>query len=392
MKLINFAITLSIFLSLFSNKIAAQDNKINGEWILEHIIQDNESKPIYQILKFEASGALLIRDAPFGTWTCDLKNNTLTIDSKKIGGIYQITALEEQEMELFLDNKSLYFTKIDRTKIITDNKNSSLIGVWKFQSQEHLQELVEFKEPDDLFHIEMDDSYKGKHSGMWLYKPNTKELIIIGQIGNISGLNTVLSISNNEVLLQNKGNEYILKKETQITIERLDFHEEEFQYEDEEGLPWKDYYKMLEANSKINQLVYQYDMLEENTSTFETKLLTANISVSINDEKISIDNIFSGYDRSTLYEDQEFPENVYSTFKPLYPCTADTYRVVGEEEVIVPAGTFQCTVVEAFGSFGTLFKVYMIKDKPGIIAKLISDNPDEFGHYAIYQLKEIQLN
>jgi hypothetical protein len=58
--------------------------------------------------------------------------------------------------------------------------------------------------------------------------------------------------------------------------------------------------------------------------------------------------------------------------------------------VIVPAGTFQCTVVEAFGSFGTLFKVYMIKDKPGIIAKLISDDPDEFGQYAIYQLKEIK--
>jgi len=379
-----------LFLVLCTIQLQAQKTFVEGEWILEHITQNNESKSIYQILKFESSGELLIQDNPFGTWTSDQKNNTLTIDAKKIGGVYKITALEEQEMELFLDGKSLYFTKIDRPKIIADNKNSSLLGVWKFQSQEYLQELVEFKEPDDLFHIEMDDSYKGKHSGMWFYKPNTKELIIIGQIGNISGLNTVLSISDNEILLQNKGNELILKKAKQVTIERLDFHEEDFQYEDENGLPWKDYYKMLEANSKLNQLVYQYDVLEENTSTFETKLLTANISVSINDEKISIDNIFNGYDRSSLYEDQEFPENTYTTFKPLYPCTADTYRVVGEEEVLVPAGTFQCTVVEAFGSFGTLFKVYMIKDKPGIIAKLISDDPDEFGHYAIYQLKEIK--
>jgi len=381
-----------LLIVLFSIQLQAQKSYVEGEWLLEHIIdvQNNKIEEVAQILNFDTTGSLLIQERPFGTWS--FENNMVHIDAEKIPGTYKVSSISDQEMELTLDNKSLYFTKIDRSKIIADNKNSSLMGVWKFKSQERLQELIEFKEPDNLLHIEMDDSYKGKHSGMWLYKPNTKELVIIGQIGNIDGVNTVLSISNNEVSLQNKGNEYILKKVTQVTVERLDFLEEDFQNETEGDLPWKDYYKMITEVSKIKQLVYQYDLLEENTSTFETKLLTANVSANTDNETLNIDNVFDGYDRFSLYEDQEFPENKYDNFKPLYPCTATSFRVIGEEEVTVPAGTFKCTVVEALGDFSTQLKIYMIKDKPGIIAKVISDSPDEYGHYSIYQLKEIQLN
>jgi len=381
-----------ILLVLSSIQLQAQKYLMEGEWLLEHIndMQNNNIEEVAQILNFDTTGTIFIQERPFGTWS--FENNRVSIDANKIPGTYEVTAISDQEMELTLDNKQLYFTKIDRSKMITDNKNSSLLGVWKFNSQERLQELIEFKEPDELLHIEMDDSYKGTQKGIWLYKPITKELIIIGQIGKIDGINTVLSISNNEVLLENKGNKYILKKEVQVTIERLDLHEEDFQNESEDDLPWKDYYNMITEMSKINQLVYQYDLLEENTSTFETKLLTANVSASINNEALNIDNVFKGYDRFSLYEDQEFPENKYDNFKPLYPCSANTFRVIGEEEIKVPAGVFNCTVVEAFGSFGIQLKIYMVKDKPGIIAKVISDSPDEYGHYAIYQLKEIQLN
>jgi hypothetical protein len=381
-----------ILLVLCSIQLQAQKSFVEGEWLLENIIdvQNNEIEEVAQILNFDTTGSLLIQERPFGTWS--FENNKVHIDAEKIPGTYEVITISDQEMELSLDHKSLYFTKIDRTKMIVDNKNSSLLGVWKFKSQERLQELIEFKEPDNLLHIEMDDSYKGKHSGMWFYKPNTNELVIIGQIGNLNGINTVLSISNNEVLLVNKGNKYILKKAEQVTIERLDFLEEDFQNDTEDNLPWKDYYKMIIEMSKIKQLVYQYDLLEENTSTFETKLLTANVSTNTDNEILNIDNVFNGYDRFSLYEDQEFPENKYDNFKPLYPCTASSFKVIGEEEITVPAGVFLCTVVEAQGDFSTQLKIYMIKDKPGIIAKVISDNPDEYGHYAIYQLKEIQLN
>lgn len=55
------------------------------------------------------------------------------------------------------------------------------------------------------------------------------------------------------------------------------------------------------------------------------------------------------------------------------------------------AGTFDCTVVEALGDSDLLKKLWMINDRVGIYARIIQEDPDEtFGHYAIYELKEIK--
>jgi len=401
MKSFKKLIILSIFLGVISNYTHAQNSKISGEWLLEAITQDNEAKSIVQIMKFDKDGTLYIQEASFGTWTSNSKKGTLTMEADKIGGAYSISAITKKEMELTLENKTLYFTKINRSKLTENNKNSPFKGVWKLENQEEeMRLLYEFKEPDTVQYVETNDSYKSKNSGMWLYKTKSKELIIIGQVGELRGINNIQSTSNNEIILLNKNKEYILKKveQAQTKIERLTLAEEDFytengdyKYEEEEDkLPWKDYYDMLFGLSKIKQLIYQYDLLEENTSTFETKILTAQVSTDVNNEVFSVDNIFEGNDRASIIEDYEFPENTYNNFKPLYPCNASSFRVIGEEEIKVLAGTFQCTVIEALGDFGTQLKVYMIQNQPGVIAKIISDKPDQFGHYAIYQLKEIQ--
>ena len=56
-----------------------------------------------------------------------------------------------------------------------------------------------------------------------------------------------------------------------------------------------------------------------------------------------------------------------------YPLEIEyNYRVTGEEEITVAAGTFKCKVVEAIGGYGdTKAKLYLIEDQPGIYAKII---------------------
>ncbi len=390
------------FLVLCTLQLNAQNPLIEGEWLLEQILnhKENKAESVYQILSFKSTGELLIQNYPFGQWSTDAKKNNLTINSKKIGGEYKITALNKTELELTLENKVLYFSKINREQIYRNNKESGLIGVWKLQvEKDHLRNLIEFKSPDEISFVEMDNSYKGRNSGAWIFKPKSKELIIIGQIKNLRGINEVISISNNEVDLKNNGSVYILKKVEQVQnkIERLTFTNEDFytkdgdyKYkEDESKLPWNGFYTMLKSLMNIDKLSYQYSSLEENTNTFETKLLEAIVTTNFEKELFTIDNVFSGFDRNNLYEDQEFPENKYDGLKPLYPCLATTFRVIGEEEIKVPAGKFQCIVVEALNDSDTRLKIYMIKNQPGIIAKIISEKTGTFGHYAIYQLKEI---
>ena len=76
---------------------------------------------------------------------------------------------------------------------------------------------------------------------------------------------------------------------------------------------------------------------------------------------------------------------------PIYPLEGILYRVVGEEQITTPAGTFECTVLEAVNYSDVLKKLWMVNDKIGVYAKIIEENPDEnSGYYYIYELQEIK--
>jgi len=57
-------------------------------------------------------------------------------------------------------------------------------------------------------------------------------------------------------------------------------------------------------------------------------------------------------------------------------------NIKGPEKITVPAGTFQCTVVELKSSFWGVEKVWMIDNMPGIYAKVIKKK-------AVYSLKTL---
>ena len=79
--------------------------------------------------------------------------------------------------------------------------------------------------------------------------------------------------------------------------------------------------------------------------------------------------------------------------KALYPLTDDIFRIVGNEQITTPAGTFNCVVVEVATISDVLKKLWVITDKPGfgIYAKVIDENPDEtWGHYSVYELQAIK--
>ncbi|MBN2238122.1 MAG: hypothetical protein JW729_11220, partial [Bacteroidales bacterium] len=79
----------------------------------------------------------------------------------------------------------------------------------------------------------------------------------------------------------------------------------------------------------------------------------------------------------------------YEYSYPLYPLKDDTYRVVGQEQITTPAGTFDCTVLEVIYDYDIAKKLWMINDKIGVYAKIIEDKPGSFGKYAIFELQEI---
>ena len=80
---------------------------------------------------------------------------------------------------------------------------------------------------------------------------------------------------------------------------------------------------------------------------------------------------------STGDHEINFPKNGLS---PFFRFRNPQIKIIGSEKVTVPAGTFQCTVVELKSSFWGVEKVWLIDKMPGMYAKVIKKK-------AVYSLK-----
>jgi hypothetical protein len=390
-------------ISLPTNK--ELNNEITGDWFFEKMEIKGEKELVNQFVTFNKNGVFYMQGTVIGTWNYNESSNTVLLDNKDFKGEYAISQSNKNELVLNLDEINMYFSKIDKQKIINENKNSGLIGTWEFKDVPYAgaTTFISFNEPDEFKIMQKEEGMSSKFGGVWMFNKKQMSLTIVGLRGEdaFNGESKILHIDGESVALKNNNTTYQGNKKVEgnIKIERLSFTKDDFYdetgdykyYDDDQKLPWQDSYKMMIDLANVKQLVYNYSKLIEGSSSFETKTLIANVSANIEQGILSIENIFKGYDRYSLPEDREMPKNNYDQYKQLFPLDEDTFRVVGEEEITVSAGTFNCTVIEAAGSFDENLKLWMIIDKPGIIAKVINDNPDKsFGHYYIYELQEIK--
>ena len=162
---------------------------------------------------------------------------------------------------------------------------------------------------------------------------------------------------------------------------------------DQEKLPWKDPYQMMMSLKNTNQLIYNYANLIEDTKSFENTILKADVKTNEDEQMLSIDFIFHGYDRYKLPDDAELPPNKldFRFDNRIYPLKELLFRIAGVETITTKAGTFNCTLLEAYSNmFEESYKLWMINDKPGVYAKIIANKAGIFGHYHIFELTNIK--
>ena len=188
-------------------------------------------------------------------------------------------------------------------------------------------------------------------------------------------------------------------------IERLTFTQDDFydndgnpKYEaDAEKLPWKDPMKMYEYLKWVKFLNYTMSTLVEETNALDTKELSSKMTVDIDYEEVKFDNVFVGFDRNSLPEDTEMPTITIESDNPTYasvpfPYEGYTFRVTSKnEDITVKAGTYTCTTVELIGNNEEKIKLWMVNDKPGVVAKVIIEGEDPFGalEYRMFELSKI---
>ena len=378
-----------------------------GSWLMVKTIENNTVKEAYTLIDFLKNGHVKMMEIDAGRWRYDAKNHTFEIaDSpfKKLNGTRKVIVLTPQKIVLEKEGVQWVFKKINIEKIKKENLNSGLIGAWKFtdDNNDDSSRSITFKTPDSFTILEKGKGYKSTINGTWIYNKKGSYLIIIslGNAVNIRGKNNVLKIDKNQMIIQNKGIVFKGKRIVQNAkdIKRLHFTEDDFydkngdyKYDgEEEKLPWQDSYALIENLQKVTQLVYTYKVLIKSTQSFDTKILKADVTTNKEGESVRVDYIFYGYDNSNLPDDTKLPPNNFDPYTKLFPYKGDTFRVTGSEKITTPAGTFNCTTVETINTSEEKSKLWMANDNPGIIVKIIQDNPGRFGYYHIYELNEIK--
>ena len=148
---------------------------------------------------------------------------------------------------------------------------------------------------------------------------------------------------------------------------------------------------MLSVLQNIKKLVYRRSQLMEDVNTYKNGKILAKIDVNIEKQNVT----FTNY-TITKNDTSQFSQNYkgglserYNLFFPrdeLYP-----YRIVGEESVSVSAGNFDCTVIEGLDGENKI-RLWMITDKPGIYAKVITEAESMFGKrdYTVLELEKME--
>jgi len=408
--------TLLLFASLMiSVSITAKNTPIVGKWLLTKVEMQGRVQEVYQEVEFKEDGYMSMMGMVVGEWSMDKKAKTFTIESdmaKKLAGIRKIEKHSKSELILVGDNGKLHFILLNPKSIAKENKKSGLEGTWITNDEEEGgKKYITLELPDTFKAVTKTEYSTSKTSGSWKYNSKDKSIIFLAMDRQLRGKNSVVSKKENELVINHNGNKIILKKQGKqavkkaANIERLTFTEEDFydndgnpKYEaDAEKLPWKDPMKMYEYLKWVKFLDYTMSTLVEETNALETKELSAKMNVELDYETVKYDNIFVGFDRNSLPEDTEMPTITIESNNPTYasvpfPYEVYTFRVTSNnEQVTVKAGTYTCTTVELIGDNEEKIKLWMINDKPGVVAKVIIEGQDPFGalEYRMFELSKI---
>jgi len=403
------ATLLVLVLISFSGITNAQKSKLVGSWLMTLAEVNGELEKPFFVTEFKEDGKMLVMGMDAGTWEYNKSNNSIVLKSeldKDFNGEGKIVTISEKKLVVDKGGAKLSYKRVVTAEIVKANKNSGLWGMWEFKDVPYsgANTLVTFTEPDEFKMIQKEEGMTSNSGGTWIFDKQNNVIIMIGlrSEDTFHGENKILKIDDETIELENNGTVFKGTKKAQNStkIERLTFTEDDFYtedgdykyYDDAQKLPWYNWAEIESNLLNVKQLVYKYSTLINGTEAFESKILTADVNATLEEEGFTIDNIFVGYDRYNLPEDSEFPENNEFS-KALYPLTDDIFRIVGNEQITTPAGTFNCVVVEVATFSDVLKKLWVITDKPGfgIYAKVIDENPDEtWGHYYVYELQEIK--
>ncbi len=386
---------LVLFLFIFTaGSIFAQADKIVGDWLLTNVVINGKTKDVYNTFSFKKDGSMETMGILLGTWKYNPSDGTILFNSKfskKFNGKAKIVKAGDDVLEMKKDGTIIHYLKLDGKKILENNRNSGIVGTWQ-QDNEGKQTFIKFDLPETFTAVTTGDGSVETINGTWLYFPENSTLVISAISTRFRGKNIVKKLTDKELTIEtNEGEVAAAKVLESPVIDSLNFTVDDLPEEENlSALPWRDFGEMVEKLSGVKFLRYRYgEFLPKVNNFVYTEWINR---IKVNPEKPSVE--FTGLQilgADTSQFSQKYKDNLQESYNLFFPMPEYyRFRITGHEKIKVPAGQFNCTVVEAADG-DDKFKLWMIDDLPGVYAKIIKvTNPSFSGKsYTVQELEEI---
>jgi len=392
-------IILSIIISVFTLINVNSQTIENKDWFITTVDLNGKKMNYYQHIMFKTDGYAQLEGKVFGRWEYLKADKTIRIESrmvKEFSGIWTITKLTNKELVIKLDEAQMYMELYNKKQIVSENEKSNLFGVWYINTYDGDREYYKFEKPDkcNSTTASLNKVGGGKSGGVWFYNSKEKTLIIPNRYMFISGTSTIKKASENKIMLKHEKGDITLNKVIELNNNKdimplkvtADFFTQRELIKNKELLQ-KTIYKFEDSETntnanfleKIKKLIYNKKMYIKDFNTFSEFPFTIEI-----DNNKSYYNIFRGFGASNL------KKNNY-----LYPIkeagTFDEITQFSDTEITIEAGKFLCSVFYVeFKDINLL--LYMIKNKPGVYAKIIvtEENYNNEIENTVYELSKIE--
>lgn len=377
--------------------VGAQQVTLTGDWLLTHIKVNGAKRDVYQNVTFGNDGRFVIMGYELATWKFQKGNSKRIIlksdVEKKFNGPIDIVSLDSSSLITRKDKMEYYYIRIQSDEVFRKNKQSGLSGVWQGETPEGENVYLRFDLPNRFFFLSLFEGGNSVSSGYWISDTQNRSLIIIAQT-HCCDKKSVFRLEPDTMLTLTHGKNvqvFYRVDTSKALFNPLNFTREQVEETGDGSLPprWVDLTETIASLENVKRLNYRKADLLHSVGVF--KYSDVSVVFSIENESTVSSTFYEYQNRDTILLMQE-ERKVYSG-SPFFPLTEPyAYRVVGHEAITVPAGTFNCTVVEAVGDFNDeRVKLWMIDSRPGIYAKMISvQKPLSRERYMVMELVEIK--
>ena len=392
-------ILVFIFL-LFTLTLNAQPNKLSGSWLLTKADIKGKVVQPYQIFEFKPDGKLRAMGIELAAWKYDANGKRVVLKSdrdKDFNGAMKIVKITSEQMVLQKGKDVYTYARVQPDKIKKANEQSGLAGLWALKGTEYPCAFLKLDVPQDFSLVRVASGETDRAGGSWIFSPEDQAVIFVGLSHLLSGKIKLADVQKDGFSLQLADRTLKAKKVKPAPIERLSFKEDDFPEEADEQsqarLPWKDFDGMAQFLSTVKAVHYSYGQLlpKLNVLAYPTEHISK-VKADAQKASVRFTNLSVSEGNASQYSEKVLNEMSSDEFH-FFPLEDFwQYRVVGAEKLTVPAGMFDCTVVEAVEG-DKKFKLWMINDKPGIYAKIIREETDPFGKvsYFVEELERVEM-